>query len=116
MLFHEVIKETGITKKALLYYEEKGLIEVLRNDNGYREYREDQLLILWKIKVLRQLDFSISEIENILKKGMMKKSFKTILMKLINEWHYVVYKRRISKLYIIKKMKHVQPMPEWIKN
>ena len=28
MLFHEVIKETGITKKALLYYEEKGLIEV----------------------------------------------------------------------------------------
>lgn len=68
MLFHEVIKETGITKKALLYYEEKGLIEVLRNENGYREYREDQLLILWKIKVLRQLDFSISEIENILKK------------------------------------------------
>ena len=36
MLFHEVIKETGITKKALLYYEEKGLIEVLRNENGYR--------------------------------------------------------------------------------
>lgn len=66
MLAHEVLKETGISKKALNYYEEKGLIQVEKNENGYREYHEEQLHILWKIKVLRQLDFSIQEIEQIL--------------------------------------------------
>lgn len=66
MLFHEVIQTIGISKKGLNYYEEKGLIRVEKNKNGYREYKEEQLLILWKIKVLRQLDFSISEIEAIL--------------------------------------------------
>lgn len=96
MLFHEVLKETGITKKALLYYEETGLIEVSRNDNGYREYSEDQLLILWKIKVLRQLDFSISEIECILK----KEHDEEIFQDHFNEIDKRMAQCRIQKAYI----------------
>ncbi|MEG0273564.1 MAG: MerR family transcriptional regulator, partial [Longicatena sp.] len=62
----EVIKTTGLSKKALQYYEDKGLIEVQKDSSGYREYDELNLKRLWEIKVLRELDFSIIEIESII--------------------------------------------------
>lgn len=66
MRIQEVIKTTGLSKKALQYYEDKGLIEVQKDSSGYREYDELNLKRLWEIKVLRELDFSIIEIESIL--------------------------------------------------
>ncbi|MGX8833642.1 MerR family transcriptional regulator [Amedibacillus sp. YH-ame6] len=66
MKIQEVIKTTGLSKKALQYYEDKGLIEVQKNSSGYREYDELNLKRLWEIKVLRELDFSIIEIESII--------------------------------------------------
>lgn len=36
MLLNDVIKEVGITKRAVKYYEEKGLLSVDKDDNGYR--------------------------------------------------------------------------------
>lgn len=66
MQIHEVMEITGISKKALQYYEEKKLIEVEKDASGYRVYTEEQIAVLWNIKVLRKLDFSIPEIELIL--------------------------------------------------
>ena len=62
----EVIEKYGMTRKALLIYEEKGLIHPTRNMSGYREYDLKQIEIIGKICFLRKLEFSLNEIEDIL--------------------------------------------------
>lgn len=66
MLLKEVQKCTGLSKKALNYYEMKKLICVQKNESGYRDYSQKDIELLMKIKILRRLDFSIAEIEKIL--------------------------------------------------
>lgn len=66
MQIHDVIRSVGLTKKAINLYEQKGLIQVKKEENGYRDYDEETIEILWKIKVLRKLDFCISDIKEIL--------------------------------------------------
>lgn len=66
MRINEVKNKTGLTKKAIDYYEERGLIKTNRSANGYREYDEDHILRLKEIAMLRKLDFSINEIKNII--------------------------------------------------
>lgn len=38
MLISEVCNLTGLTKKAISYYEQQGLIKPIRGVNRYREY------------------------------------------------------------------------------
>ena len=38
MLLNEIINEVGRTKRAVKYYEEKGLLSVDKDNNGYRNY------------------------------------------------------------------------------
>ncbi|MCM1992162.1 MerR family transcriptional regulator [Oceanirhabdus seepicola] len=64
MRINEVKNKTGLTKKAIDYYEERELIKADRSDNGYREYDEKHILRLKEIAMLRKLDFSINEINN----------------------------------------------------
>ena len=40
MLLNDVVKEVGMTKRAVKYYEEKGLLTVKKDANGYRNYSE----------------------------------------------------------------------------
>ena len=40
MKINEVVKITGLTKKAIRLYEDRGLITVGRSENGYRDYSE----------------------------------------------------------------------------
>ena len=53
MFINDVVKRTGLTKKAIRFYEDKGLLSVQRKVNGYRTYSEDNILTLKKIKMLR---------------------------------------------------------------
>jgi diaminopimelate decarboxylase len=63
MKINEVETRVGITKKNIRFYEEKGLVSPKRNDtNGYREYSEEDVEILQKVKLLRQLSVPIEEI------------------------------------------------------
>lgn len=48
MLRHEVEKKLGLTRKAIGYYEYKGLISPKRDENGYKKYEEEELSILEK--------------------------------------------------------------------
>ena len=67
MTIKEIENKTGLTAKSIRYYESKGLLAVERQtDNNYREYSEENLLALKKIKLYRYLDFSIEEIKDIL--------------------------------------------------
>lgn len=63
MRINKVEELVGINKKNIRFYEEKGLLNPVRNaENGYREYSEEDVLILQKIKLLRQLSIPIEEI------------------------------------------------------
>ncbi|MDU6098106.1 MerR family transcriptional regulator [Peptoniphilus harei] len=62
----EVEKITGLTRKAILYYEDKGLIRPHKGENNYRAYTQDDVKKLLKISIYRKLGLSISEIKNIL--------------------------------------------------
>lgn len=55
---------TGLSAKTIRFYESEGLIFVKRNLNGYRQYSEGTINELKKIKILRKLDISISQIKN----------------------------------------------------
>lgn len=67
MLLNEIAEEVGMTKRAIKYYEEKNLLSVKKEDNGYRNYTEEDAAILKKISVYRKLGIGIKDIEELLK-------------------------------------------------
>ena len=66
MLRNEIQNKTGLTRKAIKYYEEKGLSKPLKLENGYRDYSEEDMKILSKISLFRKVGLSISEIKECL--------------------------------------------------
>lgn len=46
MLRNEIQNKIGLTRKVIEYYEEKGIINPLKTENGYRDYSENDLEIL----------------------------------------------------------------------
>ena len=63
MRINKVEELVGITKKNIRFYEEKGLLHPAHNmENGYREYSKEDVAVLQKIKLLRQLSVPIEEI------------------------------------------------------
>lgn len=62
MLRNEVQDKTNLSRKAIEYYEEKGLVHPKKLENGYRDYSDEDVEVLKKISLLRNLGLSISEI------------------------------------------------------
>ena len=62
MLRNEVQDKTNLSRKAIEYYEEKGLIHPKKLENGYRDYSDEDIEVLKKISLLRNLGLNISEI------------------------------------------------------
>lgn len=68
MKINEVAKLTGVTVRTLHYYDEIGLLKPAEvTDSGYRLYDSDLLFRLQQILLLRELDFPLDEIQEILK-------------------------------------------------
>lgn len=69
MKLNEVMRETGLTRKAIYYYEEVGFIRPPKgNESNYRIYGIHDINKLITVHALRKLDFSIKDIELILSK------------------------------------------------
>lgn len=67
MTISEAIKETGLTKRAIRFYEEEGLISPAVNpENGYRNFSSEDIDRLIKISLLRQLGLSIDNIKELI--------------------------------------------------
>ncbi|HVI39586.1 MAG TPA: MerR family transcriptional regulator [Anaerovoracaceae bacterium] len=67
MKINEVMKETGLTKKAIYYYENEGLIKPKKDpENNYRIYTEEDVRRLITINILRRLDVPIKAIGDII--------------------------------------------------
>lgn len=53
----------GITSKNIRFYEEQGLLFPERAENGYREYRQQDIETLKEIKLFRKFGVSVEEIK-----------------------------------------------------
>lgn len=69
MLRKEVQNKTGLTRKAIEYYEDRGLIKPIRSLNGYRDYSEEDVQVLAKVSQLKRVGLTISEIKDYLCSG-----------------------------------------------
>ena len=62
MNISDVAKKTGLTSKAIRFYEEKGLVTPpLRSENGYRSYTQKHLDELTLLRQARQVGFNLDE-------------------------------------------------------
>ena len=85
MKINEVIQQVDLTKRAIKYYEEQGLLSVNKDENGYRNYTEEDVKILKEISIYRKLGISIKDI-------------KTLLEKKDDQLLNNIYKEKINKL------------------
>lgn len=67
MQIKEVLQATGLTRKAVEYYEAQGLLQPELLENGYREYGAKELGTLKEISVLRGCGLGIPEIREVLR-------------------------------------------------
>ncbi len=67
MKISEIAKETGLTVRAIRYYEELNLIKSDRLDNNYRSYDKEALFKIRFIFRARKLGFSIEECSSLIK-------------------------------------------------
>lgn len=62
MNISDVAKKTGLTSKAIRFYEEKGLVtSPLRSENGYRSYTPQHIEELTLLRQARQVGFNLEE-------------------------------------------------------
>ena len=67
MKIKEVERLAGITSDNVRYYEKEGLIKPSRNaENNYREYTEDDVETLIKIRMLRTIGIPIADIREVI--------------------------------------------------
>ena len=66
MLINDVCKVCALTKKAIEYYMEQGLISPRICENGYRDFNQSDIDKLKKISMLRKLDLGIESIRRVL--------------------------------------------------
>ena len=61
MKIKQVEELVGITRKNIRFYEDQGLLEVKRAENGYREYSLNDVKRLQEIRLLRKLAIPIED-------------------------------------------------------
>lgn len=66
MLINEAARKCGITKKAVQYYVEQGLVDPKVLENGYRDFSEEDTKVLKRVVLYRKLGLSIREIQRVL--------------------------------------------------
>ena len=65
MTIKELEEKTGLARANIRYYEQQGLVHPVRRENGYRDYSQQDLQALGKIKLLRHLGLSIETIRTV---------------------------------------------------
>lgn len=65
MTIKEVEARTGLARANIRYYEDQGFFTPERGENGYRNYAGRDVDLLLKVKLLRQLGFSLEDIHDL---------------------------------------------------
>lgn len=70
MLIGELSKRTGFSHDTIRFYEKKGLIQIdkkSRRENNYKEYSESVYEQLILIKTVKELGFTLNEVDDFVK-------------------------------------------------
>lgn len=70
MKIKEVETMLDIPKATIRFYEKEGLLTPNRNFNSYRDYNDENIIILKKIIILRKIGISVEDIKNILNESL----------------------------------------------
>lgn len=97
----DVEKRTGLSRENIRFYEKQSLINPTRLKNGYREFREQDIEILLRIKLLRSIHVPLQEIKALIEN---ENSLNQILRKQI-EWLESDKEDKIFALRICEAMK-----------
>ncbi len=65
MTIKEMEQLLDMPRASIRFYEQEGLLSPARMENGYRDYSQEDLRVLEKIRLLRALNCSVAEIRNI---------------------------------------------------
>ena len=69
MLIGELVKQSGLSKDTIRFYEKQGLISVSREErrsNNYKEYSSEILERLLTVKRLKDFGFTLTEVADML--------------------------------------------------
>ena len=59
----ELEQVLGLSKHTIFYYEKEGFVHPTRDENGYRNYSEQDVQTLQLVKFLRNLNISIDDVK-----------------------------------------------------
>ena len=65
MKIKQVEELVGITSKNIRFFEEQGLLQPRRTENGYRDYQTEDVELLKKIKLFRKLGVPVEQIHRL---------------------------------------------------
>lgn len=99
MLINAVCKECSVTKKAVEYYIEQGLVSPTVQENGYRDFSEEDIRRLKKISILRNLGLSVTDIQDVL--------FGETAVSVLNE---IYHRRNLQMTVLQEKQKLIQEL------
>ena len=88
MTIKEVEEQLGLSRATIRFYEKENLLVPKRNGNTYREYSEEDIVVLKKIIILRKLGFSVAVIKDFLEENV---PLQELLEKNIQELHAEIY-------------------------
>ncbi|MFD3653934.1 MerR family transcriptional regulator [Streptomyces sp. NPDC058620] len=66
MLIGELSRRTGVKARLLRYYEAQGLLDAGRAPNGYRDYDEDAVVTVRRVRALLDAGLSTDVIRSVL--------------------------------------------------
>lgn len=110
-------EKTGLTKKAIKYYESEGLITPSKNsENNYREYTDADIVKLNLIGALRAVDIPIFNIKEIINgNSTIPKIMKTTLQKIEEKIEHLEKSKLIINSIIENSSKDYESIGEQIK-
>ena len=98
MFIHEISKRAHLTRKAIEYYIQQGLIAPAVMENGYRKFTASDLQTLNRISALRKLDISVEDIQKVLNDSTNETLQRVLLKKELS------YQRDLKKKEILGKL------------
>lgn len=99
MQVNEICKLTGLTKKAIAYYQSKGFVSPEISENGYRTFSDSDLSILKEIALLRKLGLNTEEIKRVLESKEKKRTLSTI-----KQAKEIQVKAHVSRLGLMERL------------
>lgn len=65
MTIAELERRSGLTRANIRFYEAEGLLRPARRENGCRDYSEEDLALLLRVRLLRELGLPLAEIRQL---------------------------------------------------